>query len=89
CLLAYHLQCLDTIRTVYWAGTHITEELQDKMFTTEVNYLCYYCESVVKFHDQLMADDVLGLAMGIEDPPFQGCCSLLQWKQLCHLVRFT
>ncbi|KAJ7367066.1 hypothetical protein DFH08DRAFT_949057 [Mycena albidolilacea] len=51
CLLAYHSQRLDTIRTAYWAATHITEELRDQMSTTEIDYLHHYRESVIKFYD--------------------------------------
>ncbi|KAJ7829976.1 GINS complex Psf1 component [Mycena olivaceomarginata] len=69
CLLVYHSQRLDTIQTVYWAATHITEELRDKMSTTEIDYLRHYRKSVAKFCDQVAPDDVFGLAMGIEDPP--------------------
>ncbi|KAF8193240.1 hypothetical protein K438DRAFT_1761944 [Mycena galopus ATCC 62051] len=73
CLLAYHSQRLDTIRTAYWAAggalAHVIEKLREEMSQDEITYLRSHHESVVEYRQQVSASDGFGLAMGIEDPP--------------------
>ncbi|KAK7016270.1 GINS complex Psf1 component [Favolaschia claudopus] len=69
CLLAYHSQRLDAIHTMYWSTTRISKEIQERMSTAEIEHIHRYRESVYQFRDQLAPDDILDLAMGIEDPP--------------------
>lgn len=75
CLLAYHSQRLDLIRTAYWnaggAANHVRETLQENMSQSEIQYLRDYQESVLSFCDDITKDDVVDLALGIEDPPKQ------------------
>lgn len=73
CLLAYHSQRLDTIRTAYWAAggalAHVLAQLRADMSPEEITYLRNHHESVVEYRQQLSAADVIDLTMGIEHPP--------------------
>ncbi|KAJ7019932.1 hypothetical protein C8F04DRAFT_324771 [Mycena alexandri] len=75
CLLAYHAQRLDLIRTAYWdaggAAGHVIEALRENMSLDEIQYLRDYRDSVVTFRDNISKDDVVDLALGIEHPPKQ------------------
>ncbi|KAK7030572.1 hypothetical protein R3P38DRAFT_2774892 [Favolaschia claudopus] len=69
CLLAYHSQRLDIIRTTYWAATRIPDEVQNNMSKEEVEYFRHYRESVLQFRDEFASDDILDLLMDVENPP--------------------
>lgn len=73
CLLAYHSQRLDLIRTAYWdaggAAGHVLENLRESMSQPEIQYLRDYRDSVVTYRNDLSPDDLVDLALGIEDPP--------------------
>ncbi|KAF8126235.1 hypothetical protein K438DRAFT_1790597 [Mycena galopus ATCC 62051] len=57
CLLAYHSQRLDTIRTAYWAMggvvAHVLAQLRADMSQDKIAYLCSHHDSVVEYCQQL------------------------------------
>ncbi|KAF8205643.1 hypothetical protein K438DRAFT_1579051 [Mycena galopus ATCC 62051] len=73
CLLAYHSQRLDTIRTAYWAAggaaAHVLAQLRADMSQDEIIYLRSHHDSVVEYRQQLSPADVMDLTMGVEHPP--------------------
>ncbi|KAF8172261.1 GINS complex Psf1 component [Mycena galopus ATCC 62051] len=75
CLLAYHSQRLDAIRTAYWAAggalAHVLAQSRADMSQDEITYLRSHHDSVVQYREELSATDVMGLTMGIEHPPME------------------
>ncbi|KAJ7902593.1 hypothetical protein B0H14DRAFT_2555132 [Mycena olivaceomarginata] len=72
CLLAYHSQRLDIIRTAYWeaggAASHVLGQLQQNMSQLEIQYLRDYRDSVVIFCNNIFPDDIVDLTLGMTDP---------------------
>ncbi|KAK7059852.1 hypothetical protein R3P38DRAFT_2495839 [Favolaschia claudopus] len=73
CLLAYHNQRLELIQAAYWAAAgsvpHVLTNLRRYMSKEEVTFLRGYHDSVVEYRRQFAVDDIIDLALGIENPP--------------------